>query len=143
MSRHVLVAIDDSEASRAAFEYALEEYPEARITVLHVFDSTHPNIYADATGGSAEQYEEFELANREHGVELLEDAADLAADRGRPVRTALEDGPPTQTIVDYAADHDVDRLVVGTHDESVTSRVSLGSVSQTVAKRTSIPVTIV
>ncbi|MFC4437886.1 MULTISPECIES: universal stress protein [Natrialbaceae] len=143
MSRHVLVAIDDSEASRSAFEYALEEYPESRITALHVFDPTHPNIYADATGGSAEQYEEFELANREHGAELLEEATELAADRGREVRTALEDGTPAETIVDYAADHDIDRLVVGTRDRAVTSRALLGSVSRAVAKRASVPVTIV
>lgn len=143
MSRHVLVPIDDIEASREAFEYALTEYPNATITVLHVFDSTHPNLYADATGGSAEQHEEFELANREHGAELLADATEFAADRGRQVRTALEDGKPTREIVEYAADYDVDHLVVGAHDRSIASRVTLGSVSQTVAKRTSVPVTIV
>ncbi|MFU8869131.1 universal stress protein [Natronococcus sp.] len=143
MSRHVLVAIDDSEASRAAFEYALEEYPNATITALHVFDSTHPHVYADATGGSADRYEEYERANRERGSELLADATECAAERGQGVRTALEDGRPTSAILEYAADRDVDHLVLGSHDRSVSSRVSFGTVCQRVAKRASVPVTVV
>ena len=143
MSRHVLVAVDDSEASRDAVEHALAEYPDATITALHVFESTHPFIYADATGGSAEQYDEFERENREHGTDLLDEVQRLAAAREREVRTALEDGTATREIVDYAAEHDVDHLVVGTHGRDRASRVLLGSTAETVARRAPVPVTIV
>ncbi|AGB39519.1 universal stress protein [Natronococcus occultus] len=142
MSRHVLVAVDDTEASRAAFEYALAEYPDATITVLHVFDPTHPHIYADATGGSGDRYVEFARAGRERGAALLEEVTSLAADRGREVRTVLEDGRAPGAIVDYAAEADVDHLVLGSRDGSA-SRLGTGSVCQTVAKRASVPVTIV
>lgn len=142
---HVLVAVDDSEASRDAFEHALAEFPDARITALHVFESSHPFIYADATGGSAEQYDAFERENREHGTDLLEEVAEFAAAGGRDqeVKTALEDGEPAREIVDYAAAHDVDHLVVGTRGRNGASRVLLGSVATSVAKRAPVPVTIV
>ena len=143
MDRHVLVAVDESDASREAAEYALAEYPDATITALHVFDSTHPFIYADATGGSAEQYDEFERANREHGTDVLAGVEAIAEERGRDVRTALESGTPSREIVDYAAEHDVDHVVVGTHGRSGASRVLLGSVAAKVAKRAPVPVTIV
>ncbi|MDG5818287.1 universal stress protein [Natronococcus sp. A-GB7] len=142
MGRHVLVAIDDSEASRAAFDYALAEYPNATITVLHAFDPTHPYIYADATGGSADQYLEFARASREHGTALLEEATSLAADRGREVRTALEDGQPPGVIVDYAAEADVDHVVLGSRDGGA-NWISTRSVCQAVAKRVDAPVTVV
>ena len=42
MAQHVLVAMDRTDASDAALEYAFEEYPEAEISVLHVTDAAGP-----------------------------------------------------------------------------------------------------
>jgi nucleotide-binding universal stress UspA family protein len=45
--------------------------------------------------------------------------------------------------VDYAAEHDIDHIVVGSHGRTGASRILLGSVAETVARRSPVPVTIV
>ena len=45
MARQILVAIDDSEPSEQALEYALREYPDATITALHILQATKDHLY--------------------------------------------------------------------------------------------------
>ncbi|WP_412781655.1 universal stress protein, partial [Aeromonas diversa] len=62
---------------------------------------------------------------------------------GRAVRTVIEHGDPSRMIISYTETHDVDRIVLGSHGRSGLSRVLLGSVAETVARRSPVPVTIV
>lgn len=143
MTRHVLVAIDDTAASRRAFEYALAEFPDAAITALHVFDATHPAQYADSTGWSVDRSTSYEIDNRERGRELLKEAARIAAERDREIETALEPGTATGEIVSFAADADADHLVVGTRERRDRTDLLRPSVAARVAKRAPVPVTVV
>jgi len=143
VSRHALVGIADSEASRLAFEYVLEEYPEAMITAIYAFDPTHPGVYADSTGSAVERYDAYEIANRKHGEELLADISRVAALRGRTIQTALEAGTVTDTILEYAAEMDIDHLIIGSTDQRGFGPLSNHSVATTLIERASVPVTVV
>jgi len=83
----------------------------------------------------------------ERGDELGEQARDRAAEAGiletTTIETAVETGPPARTIVEYADENDADQIVIGSHGRSGVSRVLLGSVAETVARRSPVPVTIV
>ena len=59
------------------------------------------------------------------------------------VETAIEVGRPAATIVEEARERDVDHIVVGSHGRTGASRILLGSVAETVARRSPVPVTIV
>ena len=52
-------------------------------------------------------------------------------------------GRPARTIVDYAEQEDVDAVVIGSHGGEAVGRVLLGSVAETVVRRSPVPVTVV
>ncbi|MFB6354248.1 MAG: universal stress protein [Halobacteriales archaeon] len=141
MSDRILVAYDESPQSRAALEHALSTYPEAEVTVLHVTDPREW-IYPDELGGGYYADEAFERA-QETAEDLLADAEALARDRGREVSTAGATGRPANTIVEYAEEHDVDHIVMGSHGRTGFSRILLGSVAESVVRRSPVSVTII
>lgn len=140
--RH-LVPIDGSEQSERALEYALAVFPGAQTTVLHAIDpmETHYGegqlIHSDA---------EYERIKRE-AERLLTDAVELAGRYDSTVTTTIaiqgEPNRPTDAILDYVAENDVDHVIMGSHGRSGASRLLLGSVAETVARRSPAPVTVV
>jgi nucleotide-binding universal stress UspA family protein len=140
MSVHVLVAYDDSTQADRALACALESFPDAHVTLLTVIDP------ADA--GSRRRLslpplgDEWLARAREHAETQLADATERARDAGVDVGTAIEVGRPANTIVGYARDHDVDHVVMGSHGRSGVTRILLGSVAETVIRRSPVPVTV-
>lgn len=147
MSTHVLVPIDGSPLSREALRHALAEFPDASITALHVVDLFEPGYGAypdfDTTYeplmGSEEWYERAE----EISDQLFEEARELAADHNRELATASEIGDPKRVIVEFADEEDVDHIVLGAHGRTEEERPVYGSTAEIVARRASVPVTLV
>ncbi|WP_267639808.1 universal stress protein [Haloarchaeobius amylolyticus] len=137
----VLVAIDGSPLGDRALAYALDLYPDAAITVLHVVDPVEAVYLAEAKGPS--EGRSYVEAAREHGAELCDRAEAVAADRGIAVDTAVETGNPAREILRFIDANDVDAVVMGSHGRSGLSRVFLGSVAETVLRRSPVPVTVV
>ncbi|WP_137288903.1 universal stress protein [Natronorubrum halophilum] len=143
MVTHVLVPVDDSDRSTQAIEFACTEYPDARITALHVLD---PGDFYAATGiegGVMANYDEIQKHHETRSEELLERAREQAAEHGVEIETDHVVGGISRSIVDYAEDHDVDHIAIGSHGRTGASRILLGSVAETVARRSPVPVTIV
>ena len=141
MTDHVLVPHDGSPQAAEALEHALAEYPDAEITVLHVIDPTDTGYSAGSMFPDfSEQW--YESAKEAAG-EIFTDTKERAANHGGELRTARELGRPSRQIVDYADEHDVDHIVIGSHGRTGVSRILLGSVAETVARRSPVPVTVV
>lgn len=144
MDRHVLVPFDGSDKSIEALEYAVREYPDEKITVLHVIGVDTGPRYGDEGFFAPEEYtERLEQRREKDGRRLLETARDVATDHGVDVDTELEVGRPARTINRFVESHDVDHVVMGSHGRSGPSRVLFGSVAETVTRRSPVPVTIV
>lgn len=139
MAKHVLVPVDGSTRSREALEFALEEYPDGELTVLHAISPAT----AVAVSEPAVWDEGLAERKREEAEGLLEEMRETAADRDRQVRTELLHGDAARAIVEYAGENDVDRIVIGSRGRSGFSRVLLGSVAETVVRRSPVPVTVV
>ncbi|MFC4541396.1 universal stress protein [Halosolutus amylolyticus] len=135
MPKHVIVPIDGSEQAGRALDYALEEYPDAAITLLHVFSGGPPEIHLEKRGSD---YDDLRARRRE----MLDRLADERA-HGGPIETEVVTGRPSREIVRYADEHDIDHVVMGSHGRDGASRVLLGSVAETVVRRTPVPVTVV
>lgn len=137
----ILVPIDGSQQSDEALEYALEHFKDADITAINVIDPIEAGYTAQATvpGYSEEWYEEAKDA----ADELFEAAQETADEYDHELDTASEVGRPSRAIVDYAKDNDVDHIVMGSHGRSGVSRILLGSVAESVVRRSPVPVTIV
>ncbi|MFC4245420.1 universal stress protein [Natribaculum luteum] len=78
----------------------------------------------------------------ESATDLLEDAAEFAADAGiEPVSKTIEHGSSIhEAILSYIGDHDVGLVVVGTHGRTGFDRYMLGSVTESLVRTSPIPV---
>jgi len=142
MSKRILVPVDGSDYAETALEFVVENTPDATVILFHVINPAEAGYSAEATVPSFSEgwYEEKQELSEElfDQLEAVADAAGVA-----DVERVLEVGRPTQAIVDYADEHDIDQVVMGSHGRSGMSRILLGSVAETVVRRATVPVTVV
>jgi nucleotide-binding universal stress UspA family protein len=141
MPDRILVPLDGSEPSWAAFEFALANHGDADIVVLNVINPMEGVYAADPLGG--DYWDGWQENAEERAGRLFAEAEELAAESDVDLTTATEMGSPAQAIIDYAEEHDVDHVVMGSHGRKGVSRILLGSVAELVVRRAAIPVTIV
>ncbi len=142
-TKHVLVPVDDSDRATQALEFVLEEYPDAKITALHVID---PGDFYAATGiegGAMANYEQIRENHERRAEQILERAQNQAEEAGVEIETDHVLGGVSRTIIEYADEHDADQIVIGSHGRTGASRILLGSVAEKVARRSPVPVTII
>ena len=139
MGKRILVPVDGSTQSREAWEFAAREHPEAEFVLLHVIDPTEAGYSAGASFPAAS--EEWYQHAKDDAEELL---TELEAQSGSSavVGTDTVVGKPSRAIVEYAEEHDIDRIVMGSHGRSGVSRILLGSVAENVVRNATIPVTV-
>jgi nucleotide-binding universal stress UspA family protein len=135
MYDEILVPTDGSAAADAATETAL--------SLARRFDASLHAINVVELGGSpidADSEVTAEVTRR--GEETLATLRDRAADVGVSATTRVREtaDPVHQTIVDYARDHDVDLIVMGTHGRTGLNRLVLGSVTERTLRTSPIPV---
>ena len=142
MSKRILVPVDGSDQATAASEFVVENYPDATIVFFNVINPAEAGYGA---GTSVPTVAEEWYEEREATAESLFDELEAAAHEAgiEDVERVLEVGRPTKAIVDYAEDHDIDQIVMGSHGRSGVSRVLLGSVAETVVRRATVPVTVI
>ncbi|QLG49048.1 universal stress protein [Natrinema halophilum] len=141
MEPTILVAFDESPQATAALRHALSTYDDAEIHVLHVND---PREWSTGDGLDGFFYSEAAFEQSKESAEsLLEEAEDIAQEYDTTVTTASQVGMVAETIVDYAEEHDIDHIVLGSHGRRGISRFLLGSVAERVARRSPGSVTII
>ncbi|HKJ57633.1 MAG TPA: universal stress protein [Halobacteriales archaeon] len=135
MYRRILVPTDGSETAAAAMEEAIDlaSTDSAEVHVLHVIDSWH---YDTSIESAVEPL-------REEAEPFVERLAGMAEAAGVPVATAIEVGRPAHHVLEYADDHDVDLIVLGTRGRGGLPRRLLGSVTQYVVAHAEVPVHVV
>ena len=135
---HVLVPVDGSEPSDAALAHAFEQFGDHDLTALYVMDP----VDGTTTWGPGSAGDWLSTAE-DRAEAVLSTAEERAAEAGRDLATDSVVGRPARAIVEYADDHAVDHVVVGSHGRDGISRVLLGSVAETVIRRSPVPVTVV
>lgn len=61
----------------------------------------------------------------------------------RPVRAAIDEGDPAQVILEHAAEHRADLIILAKHHHSRLERLLLGSVTQAVLDRSPLPTLVI
>lgn len=138
MIERVLVPIDDSEMAERALRYALETYPEAEITVLHVVGE--PSAMMGKAVSLALE-EDIEEAGEKLAEQVFDSARALAAETDTEIETVVAYGNPAKAIINRAEDFDT--VIIGTHGGSLADRLVVGNVAETVFRRSPVPVTVV
>ncbi|NHN40726.1 universal stress protein [Halorubellus sp. JP-L1] len=138
MIARILVPMDDSEMAERALEYALENHPEADVTVLHVAGEPGPMWGAATTLALADDLEE---AAEEKAAPVFERAEAIAAEHDATVGTRVQVGSPARAILNHAEEYDA--IVIGSHGGTLADRLLVGDVAQRVFRRSPVPVTVV
>lgn len=137
----VLVPFDGSDPSTVALEHALGMYPGAEVTVLYV---THPSDASSGERGDLfDVFENWDEEVQNHIDTVLETATDVARDHNRNIETVSVEDTPASGIIAYAEDHGSDHIVIGSTGRDGISRMLLGSVAETVIRRSPVSVTVV
>jgi nucleotide-binding universal stress UspA family protein len=134
----VLVPIDGSQQAEAAVAHADAAFPDAEITLIHVVDPIDAGYDPESV---VPGYPEDWYATRKQAAEeLFEEARERT---GRTFETTVEVGRPARKVVECAEEEGFDHIVVGSHGRSGVARILLGSVAETVVRRSPVPVTVV
>jgi nucleotide-binding universal stress UspA family protein len=140
MADRVLVPVDGSEQSDRACTLALEEFPEATLVLIHAVNPIEASYTTQVSipSKSEEWYDQQRARANEH----LDEIETRAAEHGTETERVIEVGKPTRVIVDFAEEHDIDHIVMGSHGREGVSRILLGSVAETIVRRSPVPVTV-
>ncbi|MFT4922938.1 MAG: nucleotide-binding universal stress UspA family protein [Haloarculaceae archaeon] len=138
---HVLVPLDGSPLADEALVHALETF-DCRITVLNVVTPLDDDM---SEGGVLSVDEDRHDQAHERAEALVDRATERAEEQGRTVETAIEDGDPAETILEYVEDHEVDHVVMGGHggERNRLARRLLGTVATAVVGEAPVSVTVV
>lgn len=133
----VLVPTDGSKPAEMAAHraFALAESLDATVHLLSVVD-TRLTEHTTARGGKSRVEKRLREQARERVVALEETAADYNV----AVVADIRDGVPATEIVEYAREHDIDSIVMGTYGRGDFERFAVGSVADSVVRTAPMPV---
>ncbi|KAM0831416.1 hypothetical protein ACQ4PT_065553 [Festuca glaucescens] len=146
----MMVAIDESECSNYALEWALRNLAPRRL-VLFTVQPFSPLNYVPAAAGSPlgpsvvspELIRSVSEHQRQLAQALVDKAKAICAEHGIDAETIIEVGDPKETICEAAEKLNVDLLILGSHSRGPIQRFFLGSVSNYCTHHAKCPVLVV
>lgn len=136
--KRILVPTDFSRNSKPALRCAeqLSRAFHAHIHLVYVLE--HIRAYGMEFGGFAG--EGFDPAFDEQDAVRKLGQVQVDTDPDCTVHRAIRGGSPGDVICQYAREHEVDLLILGTHGRSGLTRLLMGSVAEEVVRRAHCPV---
>lgn len=147
MYDRILIPTDGSTVANNAVDHAIDlaEKYDAEVHALFVAD-----VDAVTYSLGTEQVDRIRQGNFQGMTDLREDAEeatgyvkDKAESLGLAVAERHAGGRPHSIIADYAADNEIDLIVMGSHGRSGVRRALLGSVTERTLRSTHAPVLVV
>ena len=136
---NILLAYDGSSPADHALETVLERFDPDVVTALYVFDPSEAGYDAPDPFGSDGELDDIAT---ERAVEVLSAVEETVPD-DIEVRTVHEVGAASRGIVRRAEAEEIEHVAIGSHGRDGVSRLLLGSVAETVVRRSPVPVTVV
>lgn len=131
--KNILCPVDFSDRSKTALSFATALAKEHDAELHIVYSYEEPYAYTDA-GMSG-----FVLpADMNPDKEML--LTQRPTDGDVSFRQEFLIGSPSVTLLDYAKEHDVDLIVMGTHGRTGLGRLLMGSVAEAILRRATCPV---
>lgn len=134
MYQRILVPTDGSEGAKIAADHGIEmalQFDAALHTIYVIESDIGPD--SDMVG----VFEAFEEA----GQQAIDDVVGMAQAAGvGTVEGTVAQGTPSQAILDYVEQFDIDMIVMGTQGRTGIDRILLGSVTEKVVRMAPVPV---
>ena len=139
--KNITACVDFSIITPAVLEWAGEEAKRfnAELELVHVLEETMPRLAQEML----DLHTLYDKLKDVSQVRLGDLAKDLKDRFGVRVITTILKGEPFDAILDYLENTKPDLVVVGAHGKRGVKRMLLGSVSEKVARKSNVTVTIV
>jgi universal stress protein A len=138
---NILVPTDFGEAAEEALTYGRELAARfgATLHVLHVAENVYVTTFGAETYAAVapDLQRGLEESARQKIDELIMDS-DGSGPPTRPV--VMTSASPAFAIIDYAREHNMDLIVMGTHGRGMLAHMLMGSVAERVVRLASCPV---
>ncbi|GAB2280050.1 hypothetical protein Dimus_014688 [Dionaea muscipula] len=146
--KKVLVAIEESEISHYALEWALEnlhhKISSSGLVLFHVISNDYSQVYASNYGNTPpELISSIQENQKNFANALLQKAKEISEKHGITAETVIEFGSPKEAICDAVEQLSIQLIVIGSHSRGVIQRAFLGSVSNYVVHNAKCPVLVV
>jgi len=140
--KNILVPTDCSEVSNDAVKYAIKfaKQCDARLTLLLVTVSEPITILNDYGYFSPELHQKLITESDKRAKSDLEEFWKNVADDKIKITLVNSKGDPFTEIVRYAAEADIDLIIMGTHGRTGLKHVFMGSVAEKVVRYSPQPV---
>lgn len=138
-ARSIVVAVDFSETSRDALQFACDvaRHQSAQLHILHVVQDARFQAWSvEAAGVNLPQLTHDAVANAERQMAELP----LPGLKPEQIVRAVIVGTPDLDIRRYAEEHQAEMIVLGTHGYGAIRRFLLGSVATRVVRDAPCPV---
>ena len=144
MYHDILVPTDGSAAVKSAINHAVDiaAAREATIHALFVIDTDTLGFGVsddEIKRLEAGQLDEYPDAHT-HAKNAIHDVVAAATEANVETTQAVAAGTPHTEIVEYARENGIDLIVMGSHGHSGVGRLLLGSTTERVIRKTSVPV---
>jgi nucleotide-binding universal stress UspA family protein len=146
MQRRILVALDESDASRRVAEFVNSFFRDLGVEVLALNVARLPVSWFSTAGyGMIEPYAWADFASMDETVDAAKQQAQEAIEASgiENDEALVEVGDPVDMIRTAATNHKVDLIVVGAHDKGRWLRLLEGSVSDELVHNSQCPVLVV
>lgn len=137
----VLVPVDGSAYTDRVIDQLLHQLETEGPMELHLL-----NVQIPVDSGHARMFvstEDIEAYHREEGLQALKSAREKLNASGVKYNWHVAVGRIADTIIQFALEHAIDRIVMGTHGRSALTHLLLGSVASEVSRSAGVPVTLV
>ena len=129
----ILIAVDDDAESQAAIEFADRLIsPGDDVSVLHVARGVTPYVAAPFGGYVVTPPSQTDLDSQEQAEAFVERGA--AAISSADAKELVDDGDPAERICATATEHNIDLIIIGSHDRGAFGRFLHGSVSEDIVR---------
>jgi len=138
--RNILIATDGSENTQRAISYGIEiaKLSGAAVYALYVVN-TSPIISEYWTIGKKNVYEII----RSEGEKAVFEVKKIGEASGVDVKEVVLDGYPSNAIIDFAENNNIDLIVMGTLGKTGLDKLLIGSVAEKVVRGSKVPVMVV
>ncbi|TGC09010.1 universal stress protein [Methanolobus halotolerans] len=130
----VLIATDGSENVKNAVNWGigLAKANDAKVTALYVIPPSGISLAMRGEMWAKGMKEHF----KDEGQKAVEHVMGAGKKEGVEVKPVIiDDKNPSDAIVDYASENDIDLIVVGTLGRTGLNHIMLGSVAENVVRR--------
>ncbi len=142
MKKHIIIAVDLSEANTGIIKEALDfaNQMQAKVSLVSIISMYVDYLHSDMSLLPT-QWEEIYDAQKKHAVKELTKIKEANNSLEIHIHTAI--GNPKFDIISYAEETKADYIVMGTHGRTGLVHMMLGSTAEYVVRHSTIPVLIV